>query len=433
MRNDVLLEPAIDIDPNPDRLTFLPIDPFAAYPGAASRITGLGGEHPAEDPSYAFQSLDLYPAIGPVRFTLHFYQLAATAGTLTVRIQAISAYPGTLPILVKSEAVAMSDIVDQDGIFRIELMSRRNMIYRIGGTIEDETDASALALGLSLDPRQRDAPLPSADPVKMPVVVPGVSRLEKLRQRPELATMQSPVFARPVSQAMTSAQSRDPLVSAWNQVLGLSGGSAIERWQNAFLLQTLHYYDIPTDAGFGLGIGKPHPLPSYLAGRGCTILAAATQPSDLPEGDPGLALEQLCQAELCPPRRFFDAVHLTLFEGLAIPAGLTGFDFLWSTDVPLDLAARARFPQMVRDSLSCLRPGGLAIHLFRYSGEISALPHAAPADATPASYGRAEIERMALSLIADGHEVAQLKFAIDGPDRPGDQQVPFALVARRTR
>ena len=231
------------------------------------------------------------------------------------------------------------------------------------------------------------------------------------------------------SQAMTDAQVSDPLVAAWNAVLHQSDGSDAQRWENAFVLQALRYYGISTESGSGLGIARhPGRLPSYLAACGCTILTAGTQREDLPEGDPGLALECLAQPDLCPPRRFFEAVHYTLFEDLAVPPTLTGFDFLWSMDASRGPRARARFPQMVRASIGCLRPGGIAIHMLRYSGEIGAA-----ASANSESYGRAEIERMALSLVADGQEVAQLKFDIDRPDQSTDRAIPFALIARRVR
>ena len=116
---------------------------------------------------------------------------------------------------------------------------------------------------------------------------------------------------------------------------------------------------------------------------------------------------------------------MTVFEDLTIPMDLTGLDFLWSINAPT--GARERFPQMVRDSIRCLKLGGIAIHMLRYSGEIGA-----PTTGS-SSFGRAEIERMALSLVADGQEVAQLKFDVDTPDRPGDSAIPFALIGRRIK
>ena len=429
MSSTIILEQNTDVDPNPERLTFLPIDPFAARRETVSRVAGLGGDHPSEVPGYVFQSLEIYPVLGPVRFTLHFHALAATTGTLTVRIYALSVYPGTPRILVKTVMVPMRTVAGNEGLVHVTLISRRNMAYTIEGAIDDETDASATALSLSLDPREREVPQPCAGTPKPPVPVPTVVPVEQLLARPELATMKSPVLVRPVSQAMTDAQARDPLVTAWNAVLHQDEGSVIERWENAFILQALHYYGIATDKGTGLGIARRRDrFPAYLAGRGCTILMAGTHREDLPDGDPGLALEHLVYPDLCPPRQFFEAVHQTLFEDLAIPAHLTGFDFLWSIDAASAPGMRLHFPQMLRASAGCLRPGGVAVHMLRYSGEIGE-----PGPPESASYGRAAIERMALSLVADGHEVAQLKFDVDMPDQVGDWAIPFGLITRRIR
>lgn len=415
-------------DPPSDRLSFLPVDPFAAKRDISSRVIGLGGPHPSDDPGYVFQSLDIYPVVGPVRFTLHFHQLVATTGTLTVQIRVASSYPGTVSIPIKTVTVPLPELAQNDGVFVVEIISRRNMVYTIGGRIDDETDSSAAALSLSVDPRERDVPLPSSKTV-MPLAAPAVIPIEKFVPRPELATMQPALLARPVSQAMTERQRRDPLVEAWDTALHQPDGTDIERWQNAFVLQALHYYGVSTDSGSALCIsGRRQPLPSYLAGRGCKVLVAARHHSDLPEGDPGLVLERLLYPDLCASTRFFDAVDQTVFENLAIPSGLSKFDFMWSIDVTAGPDARMHFPHMLRASFDYLQLGGVAVHILQYSGEIGATP-----DPNSASYGRAEIERLALSLIADGQEVAQLKFDVDQPDTPGDRHIPFALIARRVR
>lgn len=421
-------EPSVLVDPSPDRLAFLPIDPFAAMPDVASTVKGLGGDRPG-NAGYVFQSLDIYPVLGPVEFLLQFHDLTATTGTLTVRICAFSLHPGTAPVRLRDVVVPMCEVAGNGGLLTVEMTSRRNMGYTIGGSIDDVTDTRATMLSLSLYPRERDAALPGTVLEKPPVEAPDVARSRDWVERPELATMRPVTLAQPVSQAMTAAQACDPLVVSWNAALHQSGGNDVERWENAFILQALHHYGVATDGGSGLGMGRHRRrLPAYLAGRGCTILAAGLDGGDLPEGDPGLALERLVHADLCSPRRFFEAVHLTLFEDMAIPPALTGFDFLWSTDAASGPGARARVPQMLRDSMRCLRPGGIAVHVLRYSGALGT-----PADPHSSSYGRVEIERMALSLVADGQEVAQLSFAVDGPDRPGDRHTPFGLVARRIR
>ncbi|MDR6116757.1 MULTISPECIES: hypothetical protein [unclassified Sphingomonas] len=416
--------PAMSADPNPERLTFLPIDPFAAHRQMASRIAGLGGEHRASEPGYAFQSLDIYPVLGPVRFTLHFHGLIAATGTLTVRIHAFSLHPGTAPVLVKEVDITLPKAMEDDGIIHVDIISRRNMGYMIGGAVNDDTDARADALSLILSPREREAPSLPHHVEKAPAPSPDVKKIDGWQEKPELATIQPVLFACPVSQPMTAAQLSDPLTIAWNAVLH-QAGCDIQNWEDAFILQALHYYDVVPKGGSGLGMGRRRSrLPAYFAGRGCAILSASLHHEDLPDGDPGLALELLEADDLCSPHRFYEVVHLTLFDRLTIPPSLTGFDFLWSTDAYDVPEAQERLPQMLRNSMRCLRPGGLAIHMLRYRPNASAT-----GDTASAGFSRPEIERMALSLIADGQEVAQLNFATD--PQTNDKPVPFALIARR--
>lgn len=435
----MLLDPETVTDDNPEGLTFLPIDPFGARPHEASRITGLGGAHPAGDETYAFQSVQLQPAIGRVCLTLTFYDLVATTGILVVRLDALSAYPDTAPMAFKTVEIALSTLVEQGGVLDVWFDSRRNMMYRIGGTIKGDTDAQAHMLGLSLTPRNRTAPPHATVAGTLPISKPAVVQMSHQRQRPELITVQPPVFARPVSQAMTAAQMRDPLVARWNQTLGQSANDDATSWENAFILQVLAYYGVPTTRASAMAITGIHdPLPSYLAGCGSTVLAGVPQRTDWPDGDPGLALERLHVPALCTAQRFFDSVDFTQFDNLAIPPELGGFDFLWSRGTSRGIADRSLFPEMLRASMMCVKPGGTVIHLIRYSGTIARPPEnvadgpgETDIDPAPISYCRADIERMTLSLIAAGHEVAQLKFTVDPAEGTGDRSIPFAIVARR--
>lgn len=410
----------------PDQLSFLPIDPFAAFPQLASGVAGLGGDATGDAPGYVFQSLDIYPVLGPNRFTLHFHGLSATRGTLTVRVRALSSHPALppfpAPMPLLELTVPLHELAAHGGLLHVDLVGRRNMGCTIGGTIDDATDARASALSLSIDPRARAAPpLPDA-PVER-VAPPAVATAPAERAgRPELAVIGVPQLARPVSQAMTAAQLRDPLVAAWSAALRQDGGDPAERWGHAIILQALRHYGVDLDAARGLGIvTRAHPLPSYFAGRGGTTLVAVTRPEDLGEADPGVTLERWHDPDLCSPRRYAEAVHLTLFDRLALPAMREPFDAIWSIDAWR--SAPDRFPPMVRGAMPWLRPGGVAVHLLPYAGT---LDH--PADGR--GLGRVEIERLALTLVADGHEVAQLDFALDPASRGA---TPFALIARRPR
>ncbi|MBW6526770.1 hypothetical protein KZ813_07965 [Sphingomonas sp. RHCKR7] len=415
--------------PVPDQLSFLPIDPFAAHPQLASRVTGLGGDAAGDDPGYVFQSLDIYPVLGPNRFTLHFHGLSATSGTLTVHLRALSCHPALppcpAPMPLHTLSVPMRDLVARGGILHVDLIGRRNMGCTIGGTIDDPTDARAAALSLSLDPRQRAAPpLPDGPVARVTPPALATSPAERA-DRPELAVVSAPQLARPVSQAMTAAQLRDPLVAAWNAALGQEGGAPAERWGNAIILQALCYYGIDLENARAVAIvnGRDR-LASYLAGLGSSTLVAVTRRDDLPDADPGVALEHWHYPELCSPRRYFDSVHLTLFERLALPPMRDDFDFLWSVEAWH--AAPDRFAPMVRGAMAWLRPRGVAVHLLPYAGTLDRPAHGR-------GLGRVEIERLALTLVADGHEVAQLDFALDPTPRGAAPVTPFALIARKQR
>lgn len=410
--------------PEAERLSFLPIDPFAAHAHVASRIAGLGGAA-AEATGYVFETLDIYPVTGPIRFTLQFHGLRATRGTLRVTVRALAAHPALppcpAPMPLHEVTVPLATLAADGGVLHVELVGRHNMGCTVSGTIDDDTDAAAEALSLSLDPRARDAPpLPDA-PVALTAPPAITAAPAEHAGRPELAVIGAPQLARPVSQGMTAAQAGDPLVAGWNAVLRADGGDPAARWGNAMILQALRHYGVGLDGLRALGImPRRHPLPCYVAARGGTVLVAATRHDQL-GADPGATLERWHYPELCSARRHSESVYLTLFEELALPAPRAEMDAIWSIDAWE--AAPARVAPMVRGAMSWLRPGGVAVHLLPYAGTLDA-----PADAR--GLGRVEIERIALTLVADGHEVAQLDFALD----PVPARVtPFALIARRQR
>ncbi|WP_174279092.1 hypothetical protein [Sphingomonas bacterium] len=409
---------------------FLPINPFGADSNLASRIAGLGGDRAPDDPGYTFRSSDIFPSPGLARFELHLHDLSARFGTLALRVEARSIYPGTAPIVVKDIAMPIAAVVAANGRAAISFVARRNMAYIVSGRIGDETDAWGSAASLSLYPRPSEATPLDDRPVPIPPAPPERPSGAVRVGRPELVTADPPLLSAPVSQAMTIAQLRDPLLNAWADALGDEPGDDAARWGDAAVLQALHHYSggAALVGGRVLGIAaEPRSLPAYLAGRGATVLIAAPARRDLPEVDPGLLLEQVARPALCAPAHFFAAVHATALTDLVLPSGLAGFDALWSADAAATGGDRVHLAAMMRVAMACLRPGGLAVHVLRYSGEL-----APSADPHSASHGRVEIERLALSLIADGHDVAPLAFTINDGDESGtDPCLPFVLITRR--
>lgn len=415
-------------DSNPDQLAFLPIDPFGVLPHVASRVTGLGGTQPADDAGYVFWTVFIRPVLGPVHFALHFHQLQATHGVLSIRIDALSDFPGLDPMLIKIIEVPLSDLAEKDGVIEIELISRPRFQYRLSGRIDGDTDARASILGVSLYPRERADPMMEPDAGVRAAPATGIVA-PRLRERPEMVAIDRPTLTRPVSQPLTSAQFDEPTYSEWMSTLSQDAEPTELHWGEAFVLQALHHYGVPIDRARVLGFGDGNALPAYFAGRGCSVLVAAVRPDAVPGRDPGLALKNLHRSELCSASRFFEAVDFGVVDIHALPPGVADFDFLWSFGVADTASGRAGFARFIQESLRCLRPGGMALHLFHYSGLVGSQP---PPQAL-AGFGRAEIERIALSLIAQGQEVAQLKFDIGAPDRVSDAGIPFGLIARRLR
>ena len=124
-----------------------------------------------------------------------------------------------------------------------------------------------------------------------------------------------------------------------------------------------------------------------------------------------------------------------------LPNDLRGFDFLWSMGTVGDFESTAAAADFVERAMECLRPGGIAIHMFPLVAQSALFIRASEGVAVQ----RGDVERMALTLIARGNDIAQLKFGWDGDCAKTNAEpaagynaselsagtVPYGLVARR--
>ncbi len=404
-----------------DRYAPLPIDPFGAMPQWASRLPGLGRDEPAPDPGYVFETMIVRPALGPVVFSVGFHNLAATHGTLVLQIAAKPAHLRTPPQPIETRSVALAELAATGGHVELDIVSRKNMFYAVSGYIYDETDAVAGGISVSLDRREE------SDPDWEVTGGGSDARFAKakpppLRPQPELVTATDPTLATPVSQPMTVRQFGERAFTAWMSTLGRATERSAEAWQDVYILQALRYYGAPTDGGHGFAIETiPSTLPAYLTRQGCSILAASVGAMP-PQG------EGSSPSDAMPPRDGVDRMQL---EALTLPEELMDFEFLWTKGLPSTPGGREAFPHLVLDCMRCLKLDGIAVHIFDYEGMHAGQYRTKP---TGLAYTRAEIERIALSLIAQGQEIAQLTFAADDQRRANrERPVPFGLIARRRR
>ncbi|RMB25759.1 hypothetical protein C8J47_3709 [Sphingomonas sp. PP-F2F-G114-C0414] len=403
-----------------DRYTPLPLDPFGSMPQWASRLPGLGRDQPAPDPAYVFATMIVRPALGPVTFSIVFHDLVASHGTLVLQIVAKPAHLRNAPQPVETRSVALADLAANGGIAHMQVLSRKNMFYAVSGYIYDETDALASAISVSLDRREESDPEWEVSGAGSQVRF-AKANPPPLRAQPELVTVSDPTLATPVSQPMTVRQFGERSFTTWMSALDSAPERTGEAWQDAYVLQALQYYGAPVSGGHGLGIEtRPSLLPTYFTSQQCAILSASV--SDTPHGDDPDALGGVPDAE---------GVERIELNGLSIPEDIVDFDFLWTNGLPGVRGGREAFPHLVLDCMRCLKLDGIAIHLFDYEGM-----HAGQYRAVPSglAYTRGEIERIALSLIAQGQEIAQLTFAADDQRRANHEKpVPFGLIARRRR
>ncbi len=403
------------------------IDAFGAAPELASRIPGLGGPHAPPDPAYVFRTATVRPALGRVVFTIRFDDLHASSGTIVLQIETVSAFPGAPQSILRTTVVPMADLASTGGTHQIEIISRRNMLYAVAGSIYDETDSVASDISVILDQQTAAEPHEPKSGDFLVVTSGAHQGTGEVWATPRLLSLEPPSLYHPVSQGWTPAQCAQPAFDEWMQALRQPAEPTQSNWEAVYVLQALRCYGALRLGASGLGLGvEGQSLPALLAAHGCSVLATARHEDDLPDADPGLALEELLRPHICPPAQFFDLVHFTTIDVAAITPAITGFDFLWSSGVADRAATVQKYLQFVEDSMVCLKPGGVAVHLFRRGRCTGALATGGFALARP------DIERIALSLVSRGHEAAQLKFGYRA--KTGLEvlaEVPFGLIVKR--
>ena len=417
-----------------DRYRPLPIDPFGAAPHFASRLISLGGDRAPANPAYVLETNPVRAAVGPIVFVVEIDQLRATAGTLVLHVLGRPAHLKTDLAPVATIAVSMADLIAHNGVACIATTGRRNMLYSVTAELSDDSDATATSIRVSLDRREESDPAwQPRDVAARLAALP--QRGPTLRDQPELISMQSPVLTSPVSQAMTPRQfAESAFTKRMNELAQHGNRGEKHAWEDAIILQTLQYYGA-LSSGAPRGVCFDHAgrgVPAYIASQGGSMTIVHDWPGAPPVANPEEALTSLARTAICRSEIFEGSVHLTTKAMLDQGNEVADYDFLWSKGIGDTGAGKAAFSHFLLDSMRYLRFGGVAIHLIRYGAPSQA--GAAVATGTNAThFTRPEIERLALSLVAQGQEVAQLKFAVEEIGTPdAGAPIPFAILARRT-
>jgi hypothetical protein len=409
----------------------LQLDPFGFHLGWASRISGLGGTQAAALPDYAFHTPYVEAAPGHATFSVRINGLRAKKGTLVLRVHMLAMEKGARARLVNSERIALNRLIQQDGEVRIGFEGFHNVSFALAGSIQGETDASADELVVSLDN--------PADPDARPAhLVEGKSTAfgrTPVRAAPTLLSTAPPSLADPVSQVATAAQLRESVAGGWLARLRPKGSSLPEHWRKIYTLQTLRRYGMLEEGAVGIGFEpSPSGMPAALAALRTRVVATFPVRAGHPP-DPATLKRDLDGRAPCDPALFDANVSVRVASWRRIPEDLLNFDFLWSARANERLYSVAAALRFVEDSLTCLRPGGIAVHVMSY--DLSPSGRSVPTTER-ILLQQGDVERIALVLVSRGHEVAQFKIEAADPilapaGHGVERRTMVGIIARRAR
>lgn len=390
-------------------------DPFGFFPGAASRVAGLGGAGPLPQPTYLFHTPHLPAPSSRLRLEGRFDGLDASAGVLVLEIMARSPGSSAPSDLVVRKRLKLRRLARGDGRFAIECDAAEGVRYAALGHLAG--DGEARARGLDLCWIGTGDPYPERDP--------DLFRIDPADPLADLYAIGPATLKEPVSQPCTARQLTEPAYLRWIERLREPPSRHRKQWEFVFILRALEQHGClrPGARGLGFGVGR-EPLPAIMAAMGVDVLA-----TDLPAGH-GDALawrgtgqhadevRQLSRPDICDDERLFAQVGYRPVDMRAIPADLTGFDFTWSACALEHLGSIEAGLRFIEDSVGCLRPGGVAVHTTELNLSFNTRTLATGATVL---FRRQDIERLAQRLRAAGHWIAPIK--LDPGDQPLDAHV----------
>jgi hypothetical protein len=421
------------------------IDPFGFWPFAASGIKGLGGTGAeAPLPGYVFHSNYVRAAAGKACFTCRFDDLRVTRGTVRIEVMRFADATGEFRRR-KRITVPLSQV--RHGILTVPFVAAADASYAIRATVVDETDATAIGLRIELDRCDDGAAFVArldrarrtvfARPSR--VGTGWLDRISPLEDAGLIAHRRATLDA-PLSQMCTAEQFDEPVFGRWVDALGAFRARHRKLWEFVYILQALdrHAVFVSGSRGLGFGVGGER-LPALMAGMGCHIVA-----TDLPgdgaaaalwahNGQHSDSLARLSHPTLCGEAAFAQRVSYRPVDMNAIPADLRGFDFCWSACAYEHLGSIEAGLAFVRNSIQCLRPGGVAVHTteLNLTSDTDTLDRG-----ETVLFRRRDIERLALDLHRAGHKVVPITYDqgagevarhVDLPPYSGDVTLKIAI------
>lgn len=191
---------------------------------------------------------------------------------------------------------------------------------------------------------------------------------------PYLTEGAPPTLGKVTSQLCTASQFDEPQYNQWCAELREEPAYKRKQWEFVFICEALSQLGMlrPGNRGLGFGVGK-EPLPAVFANRQCRVLATDLDPSDAASVDwigtnqHSTQLSDLNERGICPPDAFQSLVQFRAEDMNRISPDLRDFDFTWSSCAFEHLGGIQPGLDFFVNSLSCLKPGGVAVHTTEFN------------------------------------------------------------------
>jgi SAM-dependent methyltransferase len=231
------------------------------------------------------------------------------------------------------------------------------------------------------------------------------------------------------SEACTQAAMQSRWFAYWCAQLKVRPFFHRKLWEYAYISQVLWERDALQAGRSGLGFGcGAELLPSFFASFQVNILATDLAP-DKVAGRGWAETQQhsasrnvLFYPQYLEQREFEKRVSLRYVDMNQIPADFRGkFDFTWSICALEHLGSIQHGLKFIRESVRCLKPGGIAVHTtefnFAYETETLESPSCV-------LFRKKEFESLAAELRGLGHTVEPMNFDVGHGPLDGFVDVP---------
>jgi 2-polyprenyl-3-methyl-5-hydroxy-6-metoxy-1,4-benzoquinol methylase len=235
-----------------------------------------------------------------------------------------------------------------------------------------------------------------------------------------------PTLTAPSSQLCTAAQCLEDRYRYWCHEMKTPARLARKQWEFVFALEALSQSGMLAAGKRGLGFGcGGEPLAAVMAKHGCEVVAtdldteSAAEKGWVATNQHAANLAALNGYGICSGRRFKEQVAFEFANMNAIPEKFAGqFDFVWSCCAFEHLGSIRRGLDFVKNSMRCLRPGGVAVHTteFNLSSNDDTLE-----DPGCVIFRKRDMELLRNELEADGYAVAPFNF--NAGSKPVDHHI----------